>query len=57
VGIIKKAENLSYSAVTYYYRNGNIYDGQIINGMRHGRGVCFYANGEKYDGYWKENEK
>jgi hypothetical protein len=35
----------------------NRYEGYWLNGMRHGTGVFFYANGSKYEGEWKSNLK
>ena len=34
-----------------------MYDGELINGLRHGRGIFYYANGAKYEGFWKDNMK
>ena len=35
----------------------NMYDGELVNGLRHGQGVFYYANGAKYEGMWKDNMK
>jgi len=35
----------------------NRFEGYWLNGMRHGTGVFFYANGSKYEGEWKNNLK
>ncbi|XP_012938646.1 radial spoke head 10 homolog B isoform X2 [Aplysia californica] len=35
----------------------NMYDGELVNGLRHGTGVFYYANGAKYEGYWRDNMK
>lgn len=38
---------------TYYYSNGNKYDGQWMNDRKEGRGVYTYLlTGEKYNGEW-----
>ena len=38
--------------------NGNIYDGQWIEGIKNGRGVLFEASTKVvYDGEWKNNKK
>ena len=34
-----------------------MYDGELKNGLRHGQGVFYYANGAKYEGMWKDNMK
>lgn len=35
----------------------NMYDGDFMNGLRHGYGTFYYANGAKYEGGWKDNMK
>ena len=35
----------------------NEYEGNFIDGQRHGFGVFRYASGAKYSGYWKKNLK
>ena len=35
----------------------NRYEGGWVNGVRQGYGVFYYANGSKYQGYWKDNMK
>jgi len=40
------------------YPNGDLYDGDFIDGIREGRGEYRYAsNGDKYDGEWRVNCK
>ena len=42
------------------YPNGdafNFYEGEFINGKRHGYGVMKYVSGETYEGYWAEGER
>lgn len=34
-----------------------MYDGDFVNGLRHGFGTFYYANGAKYEGGWKDNMK
>jgi hypothetical protein len=34
-----------------------MYDGEFVNGLRHGFGMFFYASGAKYEGGWKNNMK
>lgn len=38
-------------------REKNWYEGSFENGVRHGLGVFFYANGARYEGEWVENVK
>ena len=33
------------------------YEGQLKNGVPHGKGVCKYYNGSVYDGSWKNGKK
>jgi len=35
----------------------NRYQGEWVNGQRHGCGVFYFANGARYDGEWKNNLK
>lgn len=37
--------------------NGEHYDGDLVNGVRHGRGTMRYANGNVYSGQWKNGLK
>lgn len=34
----------------------NVYTGGFRNGVRHGKGICIYASGEVFDGFWVEDE-
>ena len=37
--------------ITLYYNNGTYYKGDVINGLRHGKGIQYYKNGNiKYEG-------
>ncbi len=38
------------------YADGK-YVGQVVNRKRHGKGVMYYKNGDKYDGNWKDDER
>jgi len=38
------------------YDSGNIYEGQLLNGKRSGRGKMTFANGDKYMGMWKVDQ-
>ena len=31
------------------------YDGETLNGNRHGLGVCHYPNGDRYEGSWEDD--
>lgn len=43
----------SSGLASFTYPNGDRYNGEWMNGQRHGRGVCLYAvSGDKHDGEW-----
>ena len=45
-------------AGTAFYENGDIYEGDFIDGIRSGTGIYRYKkSGHKYDGGWEENQK
>ena len=33
-----------------YYHNGNKYEGEWKNGIKHGKGIFYFKNGAKYEG-------
>ena len=37
------------------YPNGDTYDGEILNGMKHGKGTYKWSKGASYDGAWKND--
>ena len=41
--------------VIEHYTNGSRYEGEKLNGMRHGKGRFYYEEGSCYDGEWKNN--
>jgi hypothetical protein len=38
------------------YSNGDVYEGEFKNGLRHGRGILKCVDGLEFDGYWKEGK-
>ena len=36
----------------YKFANGDIYQGEYLNDVRHGKGKLTHANGIVYDGAW-----
>lgn len=39
---------------TVFFPDGQRYQGEWLNNLRHGKGSQFYKNGSKYEGNWKE---
>lgn len=39
------------------YDGGDVYEGEILNGKRHGRGKYTWANGDTYEGEWKDGKR
>jgi hypothetical protein len=46
----RKQENVSL-----LYDNGDRYEGDLLNGLRHGYGIYIWADGHKYAGEWLNN--
>eukprot|EP01022_Parablepharisma_sp_SALTPOND_P006027 TRINITY_DN1244_c0_g1_i20.p3 TRINITY_DN1244_c0_g1~~TRINITY_DN1244_c0_g1_i20.p3 ORF type:complete len:125 (+),score=1.61 TRINITY_DN1244_c0_g1_i20:162-536(+) len=56
---------VTFSLGTYYYANGDKYEGEFKDGKRNGGGIClvvtfllgtlYYAKGGKYEGEWKDD--
>jgi hypothetical protein len=38
------------------FENGDVYDGDLVNGIRHGKGKTVMKNGNSYEGAY-ENDK
>lgn len=38
------------------YLNGNVYEGQLLNGKRSGNGTMQFSSGDIYDGMWKNDQ-
>ena len=36
----------------YKFANGDVYEGEYLNDLRHGKGKLTHANGIVYDGAW-----
>ena len=41
---------------TYYYKNGEKYEGEYKDAKKHGQGTYYYNNGNKYEGGFKNND-
>lgn len=44
-------------ADSFYVRNGEEYNGQTLNGLRHGKGTYTWRNGNKYEGQWLQDKR
>eukprot|EP00002_Diphylleia_rotans_P006099 TRINITY_DN1540_c0_g4_i2.p1 TRINITY_DN1540_c0_g4~~TRINITY_DN1540_c0_g4_i2.p1 ORF type:complete len:139 (+),score=24.30 TRINITY_DN1540_c0_g4_i2:941-1357(+) len=42
---------------TYFFPNGDIYEGEFKTGLRHGWGVHVNKAGDKYEGEWAADKK
>ena len=51
-----KVYNINCDDDVIRYANGDIYRGQIKNGIREGLGTCYFANKDIYEGMWKNDK-
>ena len=42
---------------TVTYTDGSRYEGEILNGKRHGRGIYVWSDGTRYTGDWRDGRK
>lgn len=40
---------------TIYYKSGDKYSGELVNGEYHGHGIYYFKNGEKFEGLFAHN--
>jgi hypothetical protein len=48
--------NLKIGRGTYSFTNGDVYEGNFVNGKRHGIGAYNYANGNRFEGEFKNDK-
>ncbi len=36
----------------FKFANGDSYEGDIYDAMKHGKGTYYYNNGGRYEGFW-----
>ena len=55
----KEKKNFRCSSVKMksFHLNKEQYHGQALGEIKDGYGICYYENGDKYDGNWKDNKK
>lgn len=51
-----KVYNINCDDDVIRYENGDIYKGQIKNGLREGLGTCYFANKDIYEGMWRDDK-
>lgn len=51
-GYVDRESKLPSGQGIMEYIGGDKYDGEWLNGQRHGNGTMFYASGDTYDGEW-----
>lgn len=51
-----KVYNINSDDDVIRYNNGDVYKGQIKNGIREGLGTCYFANKDVYEGMWKNDK-
>ena len=53
----RNAFNRFHGKGTYKYTNGNVYEGDWVDGRKNGQGTQTWSNGEKYEGGWSNNRE
>lgn len=54
---LKTKNNGEISNIQIIKYNDSVYEGELFNGKRHGKGIMTYANGNVYDGEWEANKR
>jgi hypothetical protein len=49
---IKEGAGIPRTFGTHIYRNGDRYEGELLDGKKNGKGTYFYKNGDRYVGDW-----
>lgn len=42
----------NYMSASLDEESGEIYEGALFNGFRHGKGICLFPDGNMYEGAW-----
>eukprot|EP01084_Bolivina_argentea_P283306 485148_1 len=53
----QRVENALKGGKKITFGDGNVYEGEWKNNMKHGQGKCVYKNGDVYVGSWKNDKK
>ena len=54
---LKVNNNININNQEIKYNDGCRYVGQVLNGIREGKGILYYPNGDIYEGEWKNDKK
>ena len=54
--IIKKINNDINNNQEIKYDNGDRYVGQVLNGLKEGKGIMYYNNGDRLEGNFKNDK-
>lgn len=49
-------ETLKTGVAIYFFKDGGLYRGEIMNGKYYGKGEYQFKNGNKYDGQWRDDQ-
>ena len=52
--VIRKLNNSLQGQLSY--KDGSIYNGLFVDGLKHGMGLILYQNGDKYEGNFSNDE-
>ena len=47
---------MAHASIDETYPNGDSYSGEVVDGVKSGRGTYTFANGSKFDGEWQDGK-
>ena len=54
---VRDADAATYSGTgKVVWASGDVYEGPMVKGLRHGKGVFIWANGQRYNGDWVQDK-
>lgn len=54
VGKFDWGKQVGFAKITY--SNGDVYEGELVSGLKSGRGKYTYSNGDTFEGNWVNNK-